>query len=105
MIDVFPAAQQNQVRSMFAESMQAVITQALFKRKDGRGRIAAFEILLGSPAVRNLIREGKIFQILSSMQTSKAQGMQTMESSVQDLMGRNLVTREEVSFYLTKALR
>ncbi len=101
-VDVFPAAQQNQVRSMLSESIQAIVTQALFKRRDGRGRVAAFEIMTGTPAIRNLIRENKIAQIPSTMQTSRGMGMQTMESSVKDLMARNLVTQEEVSFYLPK---
>ncbi len=104
-IDVFPAGQQNQVRSMLAESVQAIVTQALFKRKDGRGRIASFEILMANPAVRNLIREGKIFQLLSIMQTSKALGMQTMEASVQDLLAKNIVNREDVAFYLSAKMQ
>jgi len=99
-IDVFPAAQQNQVRSMFAESIQAIITQALFRRKDGKGRVAGFEILIANNAVRNLIRESKIAQIPSIMQTSKGLGMQTMEAAVTELLNKNLVTRDEVSFYL-----
>lgn len=99
-IDVFPSAQQNQVRSMFAESIQAVITQALFRRKDGKGRVAGFEILIANNAVRNLIREAKIAQIPSIMQTSKALGMQTMEAAVTELLNKNLVTRDEVAFYL-----
>ncbi|MCS7280834.1 MAG: type IV pilus twitching motility protein PilT [Desulfobacterota bacterium] len=99
-IDVFPPAQQAQVRAMFAESIQAVISQVLFKRKDGKGRVAAFEIMLGTPAVRNLIREGKIAQIPSIMQTSRAIGMQTMEAACQELLAKNLVTKEEVAFYL-----
>ena len=103
-IDVFPAGQQNQVRSMLADSVQAIVTQALFKRKDGKGRIASFEILLANPAIRNLIREGKIFQILSIMQTSKGMGMQTMEASVQQLLDRNVVNREDVEFYLTSKM-
>lgn len=102
-IDVFPAAQQAQVRAMFAESIQAVITQALFRRRDGKGRIASFEIMIGTPAIRNLIREGKIAQIPSIMQTSKGIGMQTMEASVQELLMKNLVTREEVAFYLPQS--
>ena len=101
-VDVFPAAQQNQVRSMLSESLQAVVTQALFRRRDGRGRVAGFEIMTGTPAVRNLIRENKIAQIPSVMQTSRGAGMQTMESSVRDLIARNLVTQEEVAFYLPK---
>jgi len=104
-VDVFPAEQQNQVRSMLAESLQAIISQMLFKRKDGKGRVAAFEIMVSSPAVRNLIRENKIFQIPSIMQTSKGIGMQTMEASVQDILDRNLVSREEVAFYLNKIQR
>ena len=70
-----------------------------------KGRIAAFEILIANPAVRNLIREGKIFQILSIMQTSKALGMQTMEASVQDLLAKNAVNREEVAFYLSSKIQ
>ena len=69
-IDVFPAAQQEQIRIMFSESIQAVITQTLLKKRAG-GRIAALEILIGTPAVRNLIREGKIHQIPSAMQTGQ----------------------------------
>ena len=103
-IDVFPAGQQNQVRSMLADSVQAIITQALFKRKDGKGRVASFEILLANPAIRNLIREGKIFQILSIMQTSKGMGMQTMEASVNQLLERNIVNRQDVEFYLTSKM-
>ncbi len=103
-IDVFPSAQQAQVRAMFSESIQAVITQALFRRKDGKGRVAGFEIMIGTPAVRNLIREGKISQIPSIMQTSKGVGMQTMEASVTELVAKNIVTRDEVSFYLPQPL-
>jgi len=102
-IDVFPAAQQAQVRAMFSESIQAVVTQALFRRRDGKGRIAGFEIMIGTPAVRNLIREGKIAQIPSVMQTSRAVGMQTMEASVTELVQKNLVTKEEVAFYLPQS--
>jgi twitching motility protein PilT len=99
-IDVFPAAQQNQVRAMLSESLQAVVTQALFKRRDGRGRVAAFEIMIATPAIRNLIRENKVAQMPSIMQTSKALGMVTMEAAVKDLVARNLVSTEEVAFYL-----
>lgn len=92
-IDVFPPNQQGQVRAMFAESIQAVITQTLCK-KVGGGRVAALEILLGTPAVRNLIREGKIHQIPSMMQTSKNLGMQTMEMGLVDLVEKGQITRE-----------
>jgi twitching motility protein PilT len=93
-IDVFPAGQQSQIRTMFAESIQAVITQTLLRKRAG-GRIAALEILIGTPAVRNLIRENKIHQIPSSMQTGQAVGMQTLDMALIDLVNRGLVTREE----------
>jgi twitching motility protein PilT len=93
-IDVFPAAQQEQIRIMFAESIQAVITQTLLKKKAG-GRIAGLEILIGTPAVRNLIREGKVHQIPSAMQTGQKQGMQTLDMALIELVRRNMVTIEE----------
>ena len=93
-IDVFPASQQEQIRVMFSESVQAVITQTLLKKRSG-GRIAALEILMGTPAVRNLIREGKVHQITSSMQTGQNVGMQTLDMALVDLVRRNLITPEE----------
>jgi twitching motility protein PilT len=93
-IDVFPAAQQEQIRIMFAESIQAVITQTLLKKKAG-GRIAGLEILIGTPAIRNLIREGKVHQIPSAMQTGQKQGMQTLDMALVELVRRNMVTIEE----------
>lgn len=92
-IDVFPPNQQAQVRAMFAESVQAIITQTLCKRIGG-GRVAALEILLGTTAVRNLIREGKIHQIPSVMQISQNVGMQTLDMHLVELVDRNLITRE-----------
>ena len=92
-IDVFPPNQQAQIRAMFAESIQAVVTQTLCK-KVGGGRVAGLEILLGTTAVRNLIREGKIHQIPSAMQTSQGVGMQTMEMHLRELVDRRLITRE-----------
>lgn len=92
-IDVFPPNQQAQVRAMFSESIQAIITQTLCK-KVGGGRIAALEILLGTVAVRNLIREGKIHQIPSVMQTQQGVGMQTLEMNLLQLVEKNLITRE-----------
>src|SRR5206468_1314927 len=91
-IDVFPAGQQGQIRTMFAESVQAVITQTLLRKRAG-GRIAALEILIGTPAVRNLIRENKIHQIPSSMQTGQSVGMQTLDMSLLELVGKGLVTK------------
>ena len=93
-IDAFPTEQQNQVRTMFAESLQAIITQSLCK-KVGGGRIAACEVLMGVPAVRNLIREGKIHQIPSMMQTGQKLGMQTLDMALHDLVARGLISREE----------
>ena len=93
-IDVFPAAQQEQTRIMFSESIQAVVTQTLLKKRAG-GRIAALELLIGTPAVRNLIREGKVHQIPSAMQTGQKVGMQTLDMALIDLVRRNQVSAEE----------
>jgi twitching motility protein PilT len=95
-IDVFPPEQQAQVRTMFSESIQAVITQQLIKRKDGKGRIAALEIMIGTTAVRNLIRENKIAQIPSSIQTGRQHGMQTMDQAILELCQKGLVAREAI---------
>lgn len=92
-IDVFPPNQQAQVRAMFAESLQAVITQTLCK-KVGGGRVAALEIMLGTTAVKNLIREGKIHQLPSVLQTSQNVGMQTLEMHLRELVDKGLVARE-----------
>jgi twitching motility protein PilT len=93
-IDVFPPNQQAQIRAQFSESIEAVITQTLLKRKGG-GRVAALEIMTGTTAVRNLIREGKIHQIPGTMQVSQKDGMQTMDMALQNLVSRGLVTKEE----------
>lgn len=92
-IDVFPPNQQAQVRAMFSESIQAIVTQTLCK-KVGGGRVAALEILLGSNAVRNLIREGKIHQIPSVMQTQQSSGMQTLEMHLKQLHERGVIDRD-----------
>jgi len=86
-IDVFPPEQQGQVRSQISQSLRMVMTQKLF-RKIGGGRIAAFEVMVCNPAVRNLIRENKIFQIESIMQTARADGMITMDAAIQQLAGQ-----------------
>ena len=93
-IDVFPAEQQDQVRMQLAGTLQGIDTQTLVPTADGRGRIAALEILLPDDAVRNLIRQGKIEQIYSVIQTGTARGMQTMEQALADLVLRKVVTRE-----------
>ncbi|SVB94094.1 uncharacterized protein METZ01_LOCUS246948, partial [marine metagenome] len=86
-IDVFPPEQQGQVRSQISQSLRMVMTQKLF-RKIGGGRVAAFEVMVCNPAVRNLIRENKIFQIESIMQTARADGMITMDAAIQQLAGQ-----------------
>jgi twitching motility protein PilT len=92
-IDVFPGGQQNQIRAMLSESLEAVIAQRLLKKKGG-GRVAACEILVGTPAVRNLIREGKLHQIPSAMQTGQQSGMVTMDMAIAELVKKGLVERE-----------
>ncbi len=94
LVDVFPPVQQAQVRTMLSESLLGVCTQMLMA-KQGGGRAAALEILVGTPAVRNLIREGKTHQIPSAMQVGGKAGMQTMEAAVMDLVGKNIITSDE----------
>jgi twitching motility protein PilT len=93
-IDVFPAEQQEQVRIQIANSLQGVVTQALLPTADGMGRVPALEILLPDDAVRNLIRQGKVEQIYSVMQTNTGRGMQTMEQSLAELITRRVVDVE-----------
>jgi twitching motility protein PilT len=93
-VDVFPAAEKAMVRSMLSESLRAVISQTLCK-KIGGGRAAAHEIMIGTPAIRNLIREDKIAQMYSVIQTSHAIGMQTLDQNLRDLTTRGLVAKEE----------
>jgi len=94
-IDVFPAEQQDQVRVQLSGTLQGVVTQALIPTADGRGRVAALEILVPDDAVRNLIRQGKIEQIYSGMQTGTERGMQTMEQALAHLVLRHVITRDE----------
>ncbi len=91
-IDVFPAAEKTMVRSMLSESLRAVISQTLLK-KTGGGRIAAHEIMVGTAAIRNLIREDKVAQMYSAIQTGQAVGMQTLDQNLQDLVQRGLISR------------
>ena len=93
-IDVFPASQQGQIRTMLAESLQAIVTQTLCK-KIGGGRVAALEILIGTAPVRHLIREAKNHQIPSAMQTGKKDGMETMDAALVNLVTKGLITKEE----------
>ena len=94
-VDVFPAAEKEMVRSMLSESLRAVISQTLCKTKDEQGRVAAHEIMIGTPAIRNLIREGKIAQMYSAIQTGQNVGMQTLDQNLQDLVKRNLISLPE----------
>ena len=97
-IDVFPAGEKPMVRSMLSESLRAVVSQSLLK-KVGGGRIAAHEIMVGIPAIRNLIREDKVAQMYSAIQTGQQFGMQTLDQTLLDLVKRGLVTRQEASTY------
>ena len=94
-IDVFPAEEKEMVRAMLSESLQAVISQTLCKLKDGSGRVAAHEIMVGTPAIRNLIREAKVAQMYSAIQTGQGMGMQTLDQTLTDLVRRNVISSAE----------
>ena len=91
-VDVFPADEKEMVRAMLSESLQAVVSQTLLKTKDGNGRVAAHEIMIGTPAIRNLIREAKIAQMYSAIQTGSNVGMQTLDQNLTDLVRRNVIS-------------
>ncbi|MCO7225268.1 type IV pilus twitching motility protein PilT [Pleionea sp. CnH1-48] len=93
-VDVFPAAEKDMTRSMLSESLQAVISQTLLK-KVGGGRVAAHEIMVGTPAIRNLIREDKVAQMYSSIQTGAQHGMQTLDQCLKDLLAKGLINRND----------
>ncbi len=95
LIDAFPPHQQGQTRGQLAAVLQGVIAQRLLARRDGRGRVAALEVLVGTPAVRNLIREGKTHQLPSAIQTGAKYGMRTMEQSLQDLVAQGIIGEAE----------
>jgi twitching motility protein PilT len=96
-VDVFPANEKEMIRTMLSESLRAVISQTLLK-KTGGGRIAAHEIMIGTPAIRNLIREGKIAQMYSAIQTGQVAGMQTLDQNLQDLLVKGVISKEEARF-------
>ena len=102
-IDVFPEGQQAQIRTMLAESLRGVIAQTLFKTVDGRGRVAAYEIMKCTRAVSNLIREGKIHQIPSAIQTGAKYGMVLFERSVEELVKKGKVSRDDANSFLGKS--
>jgi twitching motility protein PilT len=95
LIDIYPAGQQSQIRTMLSESLEGVVAQTLLPSKDGKGRVAAVEILIGVPALRNMIREDKTAQILSVMQTGAQHGMQSLDQALQDLVMQGRLSRAE----------
>src|SRR6059058_2270496 len=94
-IDIYPSDQQNQIRSMLANTLQAVISQTLFKRADQPGMIPAVEVMLCTPAVRNCVRENRVFEIPNVIETSRALGMQTLDSSIKQLFVNGYISRED----------
>jgi twitching motility protein PilT len=94
-IDVFPAAEKDMVRTMLSESLRAVIAQTLIKTKDGTGRAAAHEIMIATPAIRNLIREAKVPQMYSAIQTGQQLGMQTLDQCMTDMVRKNVISSAE----------
>ncbi len=94
-VDVFPAAEKEMIRAMISESLRAIISQTLCKTKDGSGRVAAHEIMIGTPAIRNLIRENKIAQMYSAIQTGRQIGMQTLDQNLTELVQRNVISMAE----------
>ena len=94
-VEVFPGDEKEMMRSLLSESLRAVISQTLLKTKDGAGRVAAHEVMIGTPTIRNLIRENKIAQMYSAIQTGGQLGMQTLDANLQDLVRNNIVTVEE----------
>jgi twitching motility protein PilT len=96
-VDVFPASEKEMVRTMLSESLRAVVSQTLLKRNGG-GRVAAHEIMIGTPAIRNLIREGKIAQMYSAIQTGQSVGMQTLDQCLTELMQKGVISKEEARF-------
>jgi twitching motility protein PilT len=94
-IDVFPAEEKEMIRAMLSESLRAVISQSLLKTKDGASRVAAHEIMIGTPAIRNLIREAKVAQMYSAIQTGNNVGMQTLDQNLTELVKRNVVSVDE----------
>ncbi len=94
-VDVFPHDQQEQIRATLADSLQAVVAQTLFRRRNGKGRVAALEILIATPAVRNLIRDGKTFQITTVLQTGKKFGMQSLDDAIMEHLDKGRISAED----------
>ena len=102
-IDSFPSSQQAMIRTMLSESLAAVVSQTLIKRADKKGRVAAYEIMVVTHAIANLIREGKTFQIEGAIQTGRKEGMVLMEQSVRDLLQKGLITKEDAAPFMVTA--
>ncbi len=102
-IDVFPAGQQQQIRTMLSESLRGVVAQTLFTRADGQGRVAAYEVLRNTKAIANLIREGKLHQIASAMQTGAAHGMILFEKYIEELVKKGKVSATDAKTFLGSA--
>jgi twitching motility protein PilT len=98
-VDVFPAAEKEMVRAMLSESLVAVISQALVKIKDGSGRVAAHEIMIANAAIKNLVRENKIAQMYSAIQTGQGMGMQTLDQNLAELVRRNVISAAEARLH------
>jgi twitching motility protein PilT len=101
-IDVFPEAQQPQIRVMLSESLRGIVAQSLVRRSDGLGRAPVVEVLVNTPAVANLIREGKTYQIHSTMQTGQVHGMITFEAALGDLVRKGIVSRQDGHSFLER---
>jgi len=102
---VFPAGQQQQIRAMLAESLKGVMSQLLFRRVDMPGRVPACEVLIGTPATSHLIREAKIAEIVSIIQSSKSIGMQTMDDALYELLARGWISAEDAFITATNKKR
>ena len=98
LLDVFPPKEQSQIRAMVSESLRGIISQQLVPRADGKGRVPAVEILFSTPAIANLIREKKTFQLFSQLQTGRKLGMKLMDDSLGELLDQGLITREQARF-------
>jgi twitching motility protein PilT len=103
MVDVFPPHQQGQIRTQLAACLLGVVSQRLLQRADGNGRVAAFEIMVGTPAIRALVRENKMHQAVSLMEASRREGNVTMDAALQELVAEGIVAPEEAARYLRNA--
>jgi len=102
-IDVFPTTQQPQIRTMLSESLRGVVAQKLLRTADGKSRVAAVEVMICTPAIQNLIREAKTYQIPSVMQTSRNMGMQIMEDHIRSLLDKGIIDEDEAAQHLSRA--